>query len=211
MSDKKDSGTLNQSEKTTSSKKKFTLPKSKFITKREIFIILGVAVVIFLIVCSKPYSGEYFSCFKPSFWSVKESGGSYIFTIPTAGGDPNSVLEDKVIVTDITSELENYPTPKDYILFRINEEIDYASRDVADYQTEPVDIIEVGNLNTRMGQEAYYFIFTPGGEYSGNKIIEVAIKNGDKMVLASFRSRWMKFDNNYKSALKMIKTIKPKN
>ena len=60
------------------------------------------------------------------------------------------------------------------------------------------------------GQEAYYFVFSPGGEYSGNKLLQVAIKKDDKMILATFRSRWMNFDDNYQKAYNLIKSIRIK-
>lgn len=74
---------------------------------------------------------------------------------------------------------------------------------------EQFQLFDAGRMD--MGdQEAYYFVFSPGGEYSGNKLLQVAIKKGDKMILATFRSRWMNFDDNYQKAYNLIKSIRIK-
>jgi len=196
---------------TNPAKKKFSL-KNKYITKREIIIAAVVAVVIFLIVCDKPMFEDGFTLWKPYLWSTQKlSSGDVIINISKAGASDDAVDLDKVVICDKSSELnDEIQTAKDYITYRINYEVEYSMEEVPpDKTSEQVQIFETGRLNFG-GYDVYYFIYTPGGEYSGNKTLEVAIRKGDKLYTAEYRSRWMNFDNNYKKAFKMIKTIRIK-
>ncbi len=187
---------------------------SKYITKREIIIVAVVALVVFAILCDKPFSGDFFFMWKPSFWSIETIGSDsgYKVTIPKMGASDSGVELDNIIIKDISSELSDEITSaKDYIVSQINFQVETASNEniPKDVVSEQVQIFETGRVNMG-GQDAYYFIFTPGGEYSGNKILQVAIKKGDTLVSAQFRSRWMNFDDNFEQAFKMIKSIRIK-
>lgn len=188
---------------------------SKYVGKREIIIVAIVAVIIFAIVCDKPFSGEYFSMFKPSFWSAQEikSERSYKITIPEAGSSDSGIELDNVVIKDISDELTDEITnAKEYIISQIDFQVETAM-DVfvpKNEVREQVQIFETGRLDYGKGYDAYYFIFTPGGEYSGNKILQVAIHKDDVLISASFRSRWTKFDKNFDQAFDMIKSIRIK-
>ncbi len=187
---------------------------SKYITKREIIIAAVVALIVFLVLCNKPYFGDFFTVWKPAFWNVTKiaSDGGYKFVIPQAGQSDGGTELDNVIIKDVSSELsDEIQTAKDYILKQMNDQIELADNSLYPRGTtvEQIQIFEVGRMDTA-GQEMYYFIFTPGGEYSGNKLLQVAIKKGDKLVCATYRSRWMNFDNNYQKAYNMIKSIRIK-
>ena len=188
---------------------------SKYVGKREIIIVAIVAVIIFAIVCDKPFSGEYFSMFKPSFWSAQEikSERSYKITIPEAGSSDSGIELDNVVIKDISDELTDEITnAKEYIISQIDFQVETAM-DVfvpKNEVREQVQIFETGRLDYGKGYDAYYFIFTPGGEYSGNKILQVAIHKDDVLISASFRSRWTKFDRNFDQAFDMIKSIRIK-
>ncbi|MBQ4628341.1 MAG: hypothetical protein IJB44_04620 [Clostridia bacterium] len=188
---------------------------SKYVGKRELIIVAIVAVIIFAIVCDKPFSGDYFSMFKPSFWSAQEikSERSYKFTIPEAGSSDSGIELDNVVIKDISDELTDEITnAKEYIISQIDFQVETAM-DVfvpKNEVREQVQIFETGRLDYGKGYDAYYFIFTPGGEYSGNKILQVAIHKDDVLISASFRSRWTKFDKNFDQAFDMIKSIRIK-
>jgi len=188
---------------------------SKYVGKRELIIVAIVAVIIFAIVCDKPFSGEYFSMFKPSFWSAQEikSERSYKITIPEAGSSDSGIELDNVVIKDISDELTDEITnAKEYIISQIDFQVETAM-DVfvpKNEVREQVQIFETGRLDYGKGYDAYYFIFTPGGEYSGNKILQVAIHKDDVLISASFRSRWTKFDRNFDQAFDMIKSIRIK-
>ena len=187
----------------------------KYITKREIMIIAAVALVIFLILCNKPYSGDFFFCWKPSFWSVNKisDDDGYKIIVPKAGASDSGTELDNVIIKDISSVLsDEIATPEDYIIDQINFQVDRADKSHYPRGTvvEQFQLFDVGSMNMGGGQEAYYFIFSPGGEYSGNKLLQVAIKKDDKLILATFRSRWMSFDDNYQKAYNLIKSIRIK-
>ena len=188
---------------------------SKYVGKREIIIVAIVAVIIFAIVCDKPFSGDYFSMFKPSFWSAQEikSERSYKITIPEAGSSDSGIELDNVVIKDISDELTDEITnAKEYIISQIDFQVETAM-DVfvpKNEVREQVQIFETGRLDYGKGYDAYYFIFTPGGEYSGNKILQVAIHKDDVLISASFRSRWTKFDRNFDQAFDMIKSIRIK-
>lgn len=188
---------------------------SKYVGKRELIIVAIVAVIIFAIVCDKPFSGEYFSMFKPSFWSAQEikSERSYKITIPEAGSSDSGIELDNVVIKDISDELTDEITnAKEYIISQIDFQVETAM-DVfvpKNEVREQVQIFETGRLDYGKGYDAYYFIFTPGGEYSGNKILQVAIHKDDVLISASFRSRWTKFDKNFDQAFDMIKSIRIK-
>lgn len=188
---------------------------SKYVGKRELIIVAIVAVIIFAIVCDKPFSGDYFSMFKPSFWSAQEikSERSYKITIPEAGSSDSGIELDNVVIKDISDELTDEITnAKEYIISQIDFQVETAM-DVfvpKNEVREQVQIFETGRLDYGKGYDAYYFIFTPGGEYSGNKILQVAIHKDDVLISASFRSRWTKFDRNFDQAFDMIKSIRIK-
>lgn len=188
---------------------------SKYVGKRELIIVAVVAVIIFAIVCDKPFSGDYFSMFKPSFWSAQEikSERSYKITIPEAGSSDSGIELDNVVIKDISDELTDEITnAKEYIISQIDFQVETAM-DVfvpKNEVREQVQIFETGRLDYGKGYDAYYFIFTPGGEYSGNKILQVAIHKDDVLISASFRSRWTKFDRNFDQAFDMIKSIRIK-
>ncbi|MBO5035769.1 MAG: hypothetical protein J6D42_01645 [Clostridia bacterium] len=188
---------------------------SKYVGKRELIIVAIVAVIIFAIVCDKPFSGDYFSMFKPSFWSAQEikSERSYKITIPEAGSSDSGIELDNVVIKDISDELTDEITnAKEYIISQIDFQVETAM-DVfvpKNEVREQVQIFETGRLDYGKGYDAYYFIFTPGGEYSGNKILQVAIHKDDVLISASFRSRWTKFDKNFDQAFDMIKSIRIK-
>ena len=151
---------------------------------------------------------------KPSFWSVVKisDNDGYKVTIPKAGSSDAGTELDNVIIKDISSVLSDEITnPKEYILDQINFQTDRADKSHYARGTvvEQFQLFEVGRMDIG-GQESYYFIFSPGGEYSGNKLLQVAIKKGDKMVLATYRSRWMQFDDNYQKAYNLIKSIRIK-
>ena len=188
---------------------------SKYVGKRELIIVAIVAVIIFAIVCDKPFSGDYFSMFKPSFWSAQEikSERSYKITIPEAGSSDSGIELDNVVINDISDELtDEIANAKEYIISQIDFQVETAM-DVfvpKNEVREQVQIFETGRLDYGKGYDAYYFIFTPGGEYSGNKILQVAIHKDDVLISASFRSRWTKFDKNFDQAFDMIKSIRIK-
>lgn len=188
---------------------------SKYVGKRELIIVAIVSVIIFAIVCDKPFSGDYFSMFKPSFWSAQEikSERSYKITIPEAGSSDSGIELDNVVIKDISDELTDEITnAKEYIISQIDFQVETAM-DVfvpKNEVREQVQIFETGRLDYGKGYDAYYFIFTPGGEYSGNKILQVAIHKDDVLISASFRSRWTKFDKNFDQAFDMIKSIRIK-
>ena len=188
---------------------------SKYVGKRELIIVAIVAVIIFAIVCDKPFSGDYFSMFKPSFWSAQEikSERSYKITIPEAGSSDSGIELDNVVIKDISDELTDEITnAKEYIISQIDFQVETAM-DVfvpKNEVREQVQIFETGRLDYGKGYDAYYFIFTPGGEYSGNKILQVAIHKDDVLISASFRNRWTKFDKNFDQAFDMIKSIRIK-
>ena len=186
----------------------------KYITKREIIIVAAVALVIFLILCNKPYSGDFFFLWRPAFWSVNKisDDDGYKITVPKAGASDSGTELDNVIIKDISSSLsEEITNPKEYIIDQINFQVDRADKShyARGIVVEQFQLFDAGRMD--MGdQEAYYFVFSPGGEYSGNKLLQVAIKKGDKMILATFRSRWMNFDDNYQKAYNLIKSIRIK-
>jgi hypothetical protein len=201
-------------EKLKSGAKDFRKLISKYITKREIIIVVAVALVIFLVMCDKPYSGDFFSVWRPAFWSVQKisNDDGYKITIPRAGASDSGVELDNVIIKDISSVLsDEIATPKDYILDQINFQVDRADKSHYARGTvvEQFQLFDVGRMNMS-GQESYYFVFSPGGEYSGNKLLQVAVKKGDKMILATYRSRWMNFDDNYQKAYNLINSIRIK-
>lgn len=187
---------------------------SKYITKREIIIAAAVLLIVFLIMCDKPYFGDFFTAWKPAFWSSAKipGDGGYKFTIPRAGMSDSGTELDNVIIKDVSSSLsDEIRTAQEYIIDQMNFQIDRADKSHYPRGTvvEQVQVFDIGTL--KMGdQEAYYFIFTPGGEYSGNKLLQVAIKKGDKMICATYRSRWMNFDDNYQKAYNMIRSIRIK-
>jgi hypothetical protein len=175
--------------------------KFRYISKREIIIALVVSCVIFLILCDKPYITKNFYLFKPFLWKVSASTTlGYSIAAPVIG-DESDINTDKVVIQDITEEAAGYATPKDYILKRVNEE-----QTKFEFQWDEVGAFEIGG-----GQEAYYFIFRPGGEYSGSKNLEVIIKKGETVYMVSYRSNWRRFDGNYKGALRTIKSFRIKN
>ncbi|MBO5298647.1 MAG: hypothetical protein J6B51_01040, partial [Clostridia bacterium] len=120
---------------------------------------------------------------------------------------------DNVVIKDISDELTDEITnAKEYIISQIDFQVETAM-DVfvpKNEVREQVQIFETGRLDYGKGYDAYYFIFTPGGEYSGNKILQVAIHKDDVLISASFRSRWTKFDKNFDQAFDMIKSIRIK-
>lgn len=188
---------------------------NKYIGKRELIIVAVVAVIIFAIVCDKPFSADYFFMWKPSFWSIEEVGSeqSYKVVIPEAGASDSGIELDNVIIKDISSELNgDIETAKDYIISQIEFHVDNAMNTYIPKNEvrEQVEIFETGRLNYGKDYDVYYWIFTPGGEYSGNKILQVAIRKGDRLINAQFRSRWTKFDKNFDQAFEMIKSIRVK-
>lgn len=187
---------------------------SKYITKRELIIIAVVAIGIFLILCDKPCSTDFFFMWKPSFWSMDQiDDASYKIVIPEAGSSDSGIELDSIVITDISHELtDEITTAKEYIIAQIDFQV-FNAMDVfvpKNEVREQVEIFETGRLNFGSKYDVYYYIFTPGGEYSGNKILHVAIQKGDKLISAQYRSRWMDFDNNYEEAFEMIKSIRVK-
>lgn len=184
-------------------KPKFHKPKFKFVTKRDIPIIVVIVLIVMAATCPKPCFTDMFFCWRPAFWKMSETSTSYSFSIPSAESD-SSADEDKIVIKDVSSEMDKYPTPEDYIHYRVDYEMYYASIESAVTTTEQLDICELGSIKTSSGLSGYYMIFTPGGEYSGNKSFMAILSNGEKMISVTFRSRWMKFENNYKKAFTMI-------
>ena len=188
---------------------------NKYIGKRELILAAVVAVIIFAIVCDKPFSSDYFFMWKPSFWTIEQVGSeaNYKIVIPEAGASDSGIELDNVVITDISYELDDkIKTAKDYIISQIDFHVENAMTTYIPKNEvrEQVEIFETGRLNYGKGYDVYYWIFTPGGEYSGNKILQVAIQKGDKLINAQFRSRWTKFDKNFDQAFDMIKSIRVK-
>ena len=174
--------------------------KFKIITKREVLIALVVFCIIFLILCDKPYFAQDFYLFKPFLWKVSATTTlGYSISAPVIG-DESDLNSDKVIIMDITEEAAGYETPKDYVRARLNEE-----QSKFEFQWDEVGSFEIGG-----NQDAYYFIFRPGGEYSGSKNLEVIIKKDEKVYMVSYRSNWRRFDGNYEGALRTIKSFRIK-
>lgn len=192
-------------------KSRITSFRIGFIGFREIVGVIVLALIILLFICDKPYDNKDLFFWKPMFWSVTTfEDSSYLVKIPAAGSKENAADLDKVAIKDVSEKLEVYASPKEYIESRISKEMDDADS-YTEGISELFELIEVGYLNMPAGEEAFYMIYTPGGEYSGNKILEVAIKKGDRMFSASYRSRWTSFSNNYSKALGLIKSIRIKN
>ena len=206
--------TVDLTEKIKTEAKDLKKKLSKYITKREIIIVAAVVLVVFLILCDKPYSADFFFMWKPAFWSVNKisDDDGYKITVPKAGASDSGTELDNVIIKDISSELtDEIATPKDYIIDQINFQTERADKSHYPRGTvvEQFQLFDAGSM--KIGdQEAYYFVFSPGGEYSGNKLLQVAIKKGDKMILATYRSRWMYFDDNYQKAYNLIRSIRIK-
>lgn len=188
---------------------------NKYIGKREIIIVAVVALIIFAVVCDKPFSSEYFFMWKPSFWTIEQVGSEPNFkvVIPEAGASDSGIELDNVVIKDISNELnDEIKTAKDYIISQIDFQVENAMTTYIPKNEvrEQVELFETGRLNYGKDYDVYYCIFTPGGEYSGNKILQVAIRKGDKLINAQYRSRWTKFDKNFDQAFDMIKSIRIK-
>jgi len=180
--------------------------KRNLITIREIMIIAVVALVIFLITCDRPVWEQNFSTIRPSFWKQQNFDGTTLLKAPSAPGD-DEFNADSFTIQDITEKARDYATSKDYVLHRVDEEQSVESNR---FEENKFNWEDAGPFIGADGHEAYFFIYRPGGEYSGSKNMEVIIKKGDKTYMLAYRSKWGRFDKNFSKAMKIFTSFKIK-